>query len=326
MGDHLLNIGILTRRSEGKKADARYRRRVPPSLASALGLGFRAVAREGWLVPAGAAVAAARRAALWPAWAVLWAVLVRAALLAFRAHPLDPGAPLGGALAALASPRLLGLVAGLWLSGALLGAALRVAWLSGVLATLGGAMAGAPGPRFAAAAAWGFPRVLAAAALALVADLAGGLFGWTLMLGALAVSVHAAGQGGGILLAAAVALALTLALAVPVALGALGDAAVARAALRAEGPGAAFAAAVRRLLARPGTFVLAAFGFALAASIAPASVEALAGAATGFARGADPVVLLGPHLVVAAVALLVAAALDLLRLGTFAALACGDGG
>ena len=296
---------------------------MPPSLGAALGLGIRAVAREGWLVPVGAAIAAARRAALWPAWAVTWTIAARAALVALREHPLDPEAPIAGALAALGSPRLLGLAGGLWLCGALLGAALRVAWLSGALPTLGGAMAGAPGPRFAAGVAFGYPRVLAAAALAFALDLAGSLFGGTLALGALLVTAHAAGQGGGFLLALAVALALTLALAVPLALGALGDAAVARAALRAEGPGDAFAASVRRLLARPGTFVLSALAFWLASSIGPSSIEGIGGAATGFLRGADPVLLAGPQLVLAAVALLVAAALDLWRLGTFAALGSG---
>lgn len=298
---------------------------MPPSLAAALGLGMRALLREGWLVPVGAVLAAARRALLWPAWAVLWAVLLRAAVLALGANPLDPRAPVEAALAALGSPRLLGLFAGLWLSGTLLGGALRVAWLSGALPTLGGAMAGAPGPRFAAGVAGGFPRVLAAAALAFAADLGGALFGATLGLAALAVTAEVAGQGGGGLLAAGVALALTFAVAVPVALGALGDAAVARAALRAEGPGTAFAASTRRFLARPGAFVLGALAFALAAALGPASVETLAGAATGFARGVDPVVLLGPNLVVAVLGLLVAAALDLWRLGTFAALGCGEG-
>ncbi|HET8542521.1 MAG TPA: hypothetical protein VFL83_21785 [Anaeromyxobacter sp.] len=299
---------------------------MPPSLAAALGLALRAVAREGWLVPVGAAVAAARGAAVWPAWAVLWAVPMEAAVLALRASRLDPGAPLEGALAALRSPRLLALAGGLWLAGTLLGAALRVAWLAGALPTLGGAMAGAPGPRFAAGAARGFPRVLAAAALALVADWAGALFGGTLALGALAVTARAAGRGDAVLLSGAVALALTLALAVPVALGAVGDAAVARAAVRAEGPGEAFAASARRFLARPGTFLLAALAFGLAAAIGSASVESLAGVATGFARGADPIVLLGPDLVAGAAALLVAALIDLWRIGTFAALGCGESG
>jgi hypothetical protein len=326
MGGGLLNIGILSRRSEGKNADGGYRRAVPPSLLAALGLGLRAVAGEGWLVPVGALVAAARRAALWPAWAVLAALLARAALLAFAARPLDADAPIEGALAALSSPRIAALLAGLWLAGTLLGAALRVAWLAGALPTLAGAMAGAPGPRFATGVASAFPRVLAAAALGVVLDLAGGLFGWTLALASLRVSAHAAGQGGGALLAAAVALALALALGVPLALGALADAAVARAALRSEGPGEAFAAGTLRLLARPGSFVLAAAGFGFLAVVGPASVEALAGTAAGFARGADPIVLLGPNLVVAAVALLVAAAVDLWRLGTFAALACGGDG
>ncbi len=298
---------------------------MPPSLPSALGIGLRAVAREGWLVPAAAALAAARRAALWPAWAVLWTVVARAALLAFQATPLDPGAPVEGALGALTSPRLLGLFAGLWLSGALLGAALRVAWLAGALPTLAGAMAGLPGPRFATGVAYALPRVLAAAALGFVLDVAGAFFAWTLALSALRITVAATGQGAGPLLAAAVAFALTLAVVVPLALDALTDAAVARAALRAEGPGAAFAAGTRRFLARPGSFVLAALGFGLAAALGPGSIEALAGSATGFARGADPVVLLGPNLVIAVAALLVAATIDLWRLGTFAALAtAGD--
>src|SRR5512138_834860 len=58
MGGDLLNIGILSRRSEGKKAVARYRPRVPPSLGAALRLALRAAWREGWLVPVGAALAA----------------------------------------------------------------------------------------------------------------------------------------------------------------------------------------------------------------------------------------------------------------------------
>lgn len=296
---------------------------MPPSLFAALGLGLRALAREGWLVPVGAAFAAARRAVLWPAWAVLGVIVARAALLALRGHPLDAAAPLEGVLAVLGSPRLLALAGGLWLSGTLLGAVLRVAWLSGALPTLGGAMAGARGPRFAAGVAWGFPRVLATAALAFVADVAGGLFAWTVVLGALEVTVSVAGRGGGVLLAAAVALALTVAIAVPVALAALGDAAVARAAVRGEGPGPAFAGGVRRLLARPGSFVLAALAFGIAAAVGPASVEGLGGAAAGFARGAHPILLAGPNLVAAFAALLVAAVVDLWRLGTFAVLACG---
>jgi hypothetical protein len=299
---------------------------VPPSLPAALGLGLRALLREPWLVPVGAVVAGVRRAAVWPALAVLWIVLSRAALGALAERPLDPAAPFEAAMAALRAPRLVALVAGLWLAGALLAAALRVAWLAGALPTLGGAMAGAAGtPRFARGVAFGFPAVLATAALALAAETAAALFSATLVLAALRVTAHAAGAGGGAALAAAVALAGAVAAAVPVAVGAVSDAAVARAALRLEGPGRAFAASTRRFLARPGTFVLAALALGLAAAAGPAAVEAAGGVATAFAGDAPPLVLLGPNLMLAAGALAVAAALDLLWLATVSALACaGD--
>jgi hypothetical protein len=296
---------------------------VPPTLAAAVALGFRGLVREPWLVPVGALIAGLRRAALWPAWAVLWTIAARAALGAWADRPFDPMAPIDGALAAVTAPRTVALVAGLWLAGALLGAALRVAWLAGALPTLGGAMAGVPGPRFATGVAWGFPRVLAAAALGFAVDLGGALFGWTLALAALRVSLHAAVAGGGTGLAAAVALALTIAVAVPLALGAFADAGVARAALRREGPGAAFAASAVRFLARPGAFLLAALAFGAAGALAPGAVEVVGRVATGFATEIPPLVLLGPNLMLAAAALAIAAVVDLWWLGTVAALACG---
>jgi hypothetical protein len=319
----LLNIGILSRRSEGKKGPRRYRPHVPPALFSALGQGFRAVARAPWLVAVGALVAWLRRAAVWPAWVVLVALLARAAAAALAEHPFDPAAPVEAILAALASTRLAALVLGLWLAGVLLGAALRVAWLAGALPTLGGALAGEPrAPRFAAGVAYLGPKVLAAAALGLVADLAGAGFAATLALAALRVTAVASPRAP-LLLAAAAAFALSLAVLVPLALGALADAAVARAALRGEGPGAAFAGALRRFLLRPGAFVLAALIFAAAAGLAPLSVRTAGALALGFARDAGPALLVGPNLMVSAAALVLAAALDLWWLGTVAVLACG---
>lgn len=296
---------------------------MSPTLAAALGLAVRAVAREPWLLPVGALVAAVRRAATWPAWAVLLALALAGARRELEARPFDPAAAYEGALAAIGTPRVLFLAGGLWLAGALVAGALRVAWLAGALPTLGAAMAGEGGPRFARGVAYAFPRVLVTAALALVADLAGTLFAAGLAVAAALVSAHALAAGGSALLAAAVAFALTVAVAVPVALGVLGDAAVARASLRAEGPGLAFAGSALRLLARPGAFVLAAIAFGIAGRFAPVAVEASGGVVTGFASGVDPVVLLGPNLMVAFVALLVAAAVDLLWLATVAALACG---
>lgn len=296
------------------------------TLLGALGLGLRATLREAWLVPVGATVALARRAALWPSFAVLGYVAAEAALRALALRPLDPAAPLEGALAALGSARLLAVAGGLGVAGALVGAMLRVAWLSGALPSLAAALAGSPPEaRFAEGVAYRFPRVLAAAALGLVLEVAAALFALALVLGAVRVSIHAVAGGGSLLLAAAVALALVLALLVPLALGALSDAAVARAAIRDEGPGTAFAEGALRLLAQPGTFVLAALAAGVAGVAAPRAVQGVGALATGFARGGDPLLLLGPDLMVAFAALLVGAALDLWWLGTVSALACGDG-
>lgn len=296
---------------------------VPPSLFAAVGLALRALAREPWLVAVGMLVGMLRRAAVWPAWAVAWALLARAVVAGFRGR-LDPGAPVEALLATLASPRFLSLVAGLWLAGAAIGAALRVAFLSGALPTLGSAMVRSPAPRFATGVAYGFPRVLATAALALVLDVSAGMFGGTLALAAVRISWRVAGGGGSVALAAAVALALTLAIAVPLALSTVGDAAVARSALREEGPGTAFAGAGARFLRRPGTFLLATLAFALAGALGPGLVGGAGSLLTGFVQDTSTLVLLGPNLMLAVGAALIAAALDLSWLGTVAALACAE--
>jgi hypothetical protein len=324
MSGHLLNIGILCRRSEGKKPRGRYRPRVPPTFASAVGQGLRAGLREAWLVPVGAVVGVARRFALWPALAVAVAAVLRAAAAGLRAAPLDPAAPVGSALLALASPRLHALLAGLALAGLLLSGALRVAWLSGALPTLGLALSRAPpAPRFAAGVAYGTPRVLAAALLGLAAEAGAAGFGVALALAAVRVASRLPRGGAGIAVAAACALALALAAAAPVVASAAADAAIARAAIRGEGPARAFAGAARRLLARPGSIVLAALAFGLAAALAPLSVEGLGNAILGFARGAPAAVLVGPNAVVGALAAGAAAAVDVWWLATIAALSCG---
>lgn len=311
-------------RSEGKNPGARYRPGVPPTLFTAVGFGVRAALREPWLLAVGLVVGLVRRAAVWPAIVVAWAVLLRSVALSLAHHPFSPAAPVQGALATVSSPRFLALVAGLWLAGLAAGAALRVAYLAGALPTLGGALAGVPGPRFAAGVAFGFPRVLAAAALGLVLEVSAGLFGATLAVAAGLVTAHAAGGNGTPWLAAAVALALVLAIAVPVAMSIVADAAVARAALRAEDPGRAFAESGARFLARPGTFVLCALAFGIAGWLAPWVVAGAGAIATGFASAAGALVLAGPQLMVALTAALVAAAIDLVGLGTVAALACGE--
>jgi hypothetical protein len=296
-----------------------------PSLPAAIALGLRAVRREPWLLAVGLLVALLRRAAAWPAIAVAWAILVRGSLLALSRHPLSPAAPIEAALATVRSPRFVALVAGLWLAGAVLGAALRVAYVAGALPTLGGALAGAPGPRFASGAVHGFPRVLAASALGLVLEVSAGIFGGTLALAAARISLAAGARGGSALLAAAVAAALVLAAAVPAALSVVADAAVARAALRGDGPGRAFAESGARFLSRPGTFLLAAVVFGALGLAGPGLAAGAGSLATGFAAAVSPVVLAGPQLMVAAAAAAVAAGIDLVWLGTAAALACaGD--
>jgi hypothetical protein len=297
---------------------------VAPSLRAAIGLALRAAFREPWLIAVAFLVSLMRRAAVWPAWAVATFILGRAVVMAVGRNPVDPFSAFEGVRAVLSSPRFLALVAGLWLAGILLGGLLRVAYLAGALPTLGASMAGAPGGRFATGIAFGFPRVLAAAALALALDLAGALYGATLVGAALRITVSVAGSGASPLLAAAVALALTLALLVPIALSTAGDVVVARAAVLSEGPGEALAAGAGRFLARPGTFVLAALAFAAAGLIIPGAIAGAGSVAMGFATLANPLVQLGPRLMVAVAVAVTAAAVDLVWLGTVAALACAD--
>jgi hypothetical protein len=299
---------------------------VPPTLGPAAALALRALSRVTWLLAPGFLVNALRSALGWPAFAFSWGIAAEAAFQSIRARPHDPLAPLAGVLAAATAPRVLAIAGGLWLAGAIGRALLRVAWLSGAFRALGAAMSGGEGgpARFAEGVAYLFPRVLAAALLGLVAEISGGLFALALALGALEVTGAVAGGGASPLLAAAVALALTLAVAVPVAISAGVDAALARAALRGEGPGRAFAGATRRFLSRPGTFVLGALTFGLLGALAPLSVQTLGSAVTGFAAGAPAAVMLGPTLLLSALALVAATALDLAWLGTISVLACAE--
>jgi hypothetical protein len=289
-----------------------------------VGLGLRATFREPWLLAVGLVVGFARRAAAWPALAVGGAILVRSVLLALSRRPLSPSGPLEAVLAAMTAPRVVALVAGLWLAGVVFGALLRVAYLAGALPSLGAAQAGASGPRFATGIAYGFPRVLATAALSAVVDLSGGLFGGTLALAAFRITSSGSERVASPLVAAAVALALVLALAVPLALSVVGDAAVARAAISGDGPARAFAESGARFLARPGTFLLGAIAFGLLAAVVPAAVSGAGAVATGFGSAARPLLLLGPELMIAVLAAAAAAGLDLVWLGTVAALACGE--
>jgi hypothetical protein len=334
--NRLLNIGILSRRSEGKEASRcavaagrrrRYGSRVPPSLGAALRLGLSALRRAGWLVAPGFLVALLRRALVWPAPIVGWALVARGAVHGARSNPLDPGgAALAGAAAVIGSPGFLALVLGLAFAGIVAGAALRVAFVAGALPTLAGAAAGDPGtPRFAAGVAFNLPRVLGTAVLGLAAESSAFGFGLALVISSVRISAGAAAGRAAPLLAAALAGALVLALLVPVALQSVADAAVARSGVLAEGPARAFAGAVRRFLARPGTFVLASLLFGFVASVVPSSIEGVGSSAIVSAAGRVPaLVVAGPQLMLAVFATIAAAGIDLVWLGTVAALGCAD--
>jgi len=296
---------------------------MTPSLGSSVRLSLGALRREAWLAALGLLTAGARRVAPLPALAVGGALLLKAATAAVLGRG-DPYAALYGAAAMASSPRFLGIVGGLWLAGVLAAGALRVAWLSGAVPVLAGAMAGDPRGTagFVDGLAGTFLRVLPAALIGLVMEISGLVFGAALLGGTLLVGERALGgeAGGAAALAAAGALALTLAVAVPLALSTAADALAVRAALTREPLAAALAEVTRRIVARPGAFLLGAILFGAAGVAVSVAVRAAGGVATGFAGGAPAAVLLGPQLMIGAAVALGSAVVDLAWLGTLAVL------
>jgi hypothetical protein len=301
---------------------------VIPTLRSSLGLAALAFRREAWLAALGLLVTGARRVTSWPALWAAWLLVWRAAESAAAREPLSLFAPIEGALAMVASARFLGVVGGLWLAGALVSAALRLAWIAGAVPTLGAAMGGQPRGTagFVEGVARGFGRVLPAAVLGFLLELTGTLFAATLGLAsALLLGNHGASGPAAVLgLAAATALALVLALAVPLACSTVSDALVARAALLREPAAAAFAAVSRRFAARPGSFLLGAMVFGFVGLAVQLSVETFGGLSMGFAIGAPALLRLGPDLMIGVLAAFLAGVLDLVWLGTVAVLSSGE--
>lgn len=297
-----------------------------PSTRAALGLGWRAATESAWLAPVGMIVALARSALALPAWAFAGAIALRGAVSGLRRHPSVDGALLGG-IEALTSPRMAATFAGLWLAAALLSAAVRIAYLAGALPTLGRTLSGEPDapPAFATGLAFRFPRLAGTAVLVFLVELSGGLFAWTVYLGTFLVTTRAGSLSRPVLSALIVAAALVAAIFVPFALSTLGDAALARAALREDGPVRALVRAAGRLAARPGAFLLAALAVAFFGLLLTGSMQAVASLATGLARVRGGWLALGPELMVAALATLLAAWVELWRLGTLAVLACARG-
>jgi hypothetical protein len=297
-----------------------------PTVGRALRAALGAVWRERWLAPVGLGVALARGALALPAVLFLSGVGALAARAALERGSGPRQAGLWAA-AALTSPRVLAIGAGLWLSGWLLWGALRAFWIGSAMPVLASRLSGAPDrPDLASGAAWRFGPVLAASAAAAVLDLLGHLLVVATALGALAVYPRAHGSPHPGAVALVVAGAATAAVFLSVALSTLADAAVARAATAGEGPGRAFPGALSRLLARPAAFVAAVLGVALAGFLALGSLEGAASLATGFAGRAPPVLLAVPELFVAAVAAMLAAGVELWRLAALAVLSLGGPG
>ena len=294
----------------------------PPRVLQALSLSARAVGRALWLAPVGFLITFLARAATAPAGLFVGAMAVRGAW-ASGAPGADPASVAGGVVTALTAPRTVLTALGLWLAGLLLRGALRVLWLAGAVPTLGEALSGRQAPAFAAGASWGYRRVLGTALLGalLEAAAAGSALGAAVAAGAL--TVRLAGRGGHAGAALLVALALTAAVAVPLAAGLLADAALSRAALRAEGPATAFVAAAVRLGHRPAAFAAVAMGVGLGVLVIGGSADLLAGTAVqAVAARVPPALLVVPELAAAVVGAMAAALMELWRLGAVAALAC----
>lgn len=292
----------------------------PPSVLQALRLSANAVSRSLWLVPLAFALAWAGTL-LWAPLELLPGAMAARGLEAGEA--LDGGGgSLAGALAALLAPRTLLTGLGLGLGALLLRGALRVLWLGGALATLGEALSGRGGPAFAAGAVWAFPRMLATWLLGVVAEAVA--LGIALLAGAsvLGLAGRLEGRGGG-LLALSAAGAATAALLLLLLTGLLAEAALARAALRAERPLQAWHAALVRVGRRPSAFLAAALGVGSAALVLGGSVRLAANLAFDLvAPRLPPLLLLVPELGLAAFGAMVVALFELWRLGAVAALAC----
>ena len=296
-----------------------------PTTMQALAMGARATGRSAWLVAPGLLVAFLRSALSWPVF-VFALALARAGMQA-RAHGLGlrPGALLSGAVEALTAPRSILVLGGLWLAGLLAAAVLRVAWVAGALPTLGGALSGErrSAGSFADSFAFGFAPLLGTALLGLVLEIAAQMYALCVYLAAVMVALR--GGGGRPALAAMLgATALTTAVVAPILASLVSDAALARNALSGDRPTRALAEGGRRVLVRPGAFLLSAFVLGVAAAVVLGTAQTMETAALGVASGAPPLLAIGPRLMATTLAAALATMLELWRLGTIAALACVD--
>jgi hypothetical protein len=293
----------------------------------ALAMGARATGHGSWLVAPGLLVAFLRVAVGWPA-PIFALALARSGIVArLHAAGVRPAALLAGAVEALTAPRSLFILAGLWLAGLLASAALRVAWVAGALPTLGRDLARSPSDRsgFAEGLAFGFAPMLGTALLGFVLEMAAHVYAWCVYLASILVALRGGGERP-VLAALLGAVALTTAIAAPMVASLVADAALARNALSGDAPSRALAEGGRRVLARPGAFLLSAFVLGVAAVVVLGSARTMETAVLGFASGAPPLFALGPRLMATTLAAALATMLELWRLATVAALACADAG
>ena len=290
----------------------------------ALTQGARAAGRSAWLVAPALLVALLRNLLGWPA--LVFAVgIARGGATSGILTGARPGAVVASVIEALMAPRSLFVLAGLWLAGQLASAALRVAWLSGALPELGEALARPQEarPRFAEGVAFGFAPLLGTALLALLFELAAQACAYAIYL---AIAVTGSRHAGGAypLHAALVgAGALTAAVAIPMVASLAADGALARTALLHDGPAQALVEALRRVVRRPGAFLVSGLAVGVAAAALLGSAQAMETAALGVAPGAPVFLVLGPRLMASVLGAALAALVELWRLGTVAALACG---
>jgi hypothetical protein len=309
-------------------AGPRYLRRVPrPTTLQALSNGARASAQSAWLVAPGLLVAFLRLAVTWPAPVLALGLALAGIEARLEAGVLSPAGLLSGALAALTAPRAISILAGLWLAGLIASGALRAAWFAGALPVLGEELSAAPHEqRFAAGVAYGFAPLALTAVLGFALELSAQFLSGALALGTGLAVARSAGATHPVLSAAVLAGALTTAVAAPIVASLAADAALARTALSGDGPARALREGARRVLLRPGPFLLAALALGLVSAVVLGSVEAANAAVLGVARGAPILIALGPRLMANVLAAAIGVLVELWRMGTVAVLACSEPG
>jgi hypothetical protein len=287
-----------------------------------LGAGFRAVVGESWLAVLGLGVTLVRGALALPAGAFVVAMSSVAARETVQRGG-GPEAAVGAVFHLWSAPRFLSIAVALWLAGALLWGAVRVAWVAGAAPLVAWRLSRSRGepPGFAQGAAWRFHHVLPVAVAALLLDLAGKAMVVLVSLGVIVVGARIQGRGAPGATAFVAALALAGSAFLATSLSTLGDVAVARAALAGESAGQALRRGALAFLSRPAACVVVVLTVWLAAGLAAGSAQGVLGALGGFARGGPRMVLLFPEMLLAVLAALVAAWAELWRLSALGALA-----